>query len=86
MRYAAWVHDGDAPRGCIVADISATGARLDIGEPDVVPETFTLYLSGPRQPARHCRVVWRAEGQVGVEFEVRGGTKGRSNRTAGSIV
>jgi hypothetical protein len=69
MHYGAWVHDGDAPRGCVVADISETGARLDVEEPEDVPECFTLFLGGHGQPRHYCRVVWRSDEQIGVQFE-----------------
>ena len=73
MRYAAWVQDGETtPQSCVLADISDTGARLEVEKPDDVPELFTLLLSGQANSARRrCRVKWRTEDQVGVEFEGR---------------
>lgn len=54
--------DDSAPRYCMIHDISVKGARLTLAEPDTLPETFTLVFS------RNCRMVRRADGQVGVEF------------------
>ena len=74
MRFGAWVQDGETtPRSCVLADVSDTGARLEVENPDDIPELFTLLLTGRREsPRRRCRVKWRSEDQVGVEFEVRG--------------
>jgi len=73
MRYGAWVQDGETtPRSCVLADVSDTGARLEVESPDDIPEMFTLLLSGGREsPRRRCRVMWRSEDQVGVRFESR---------------
>ena len=49
------------PVNCIICDISATGAKLTVGNHDV-PEEFMLVLK------RRCRVIRRTDGQVGVKF------------------
>jgi hypothetical protein len=69
MHYSAWAHDGDTPHGCVIADISDSGARLEIDDPSRLPESFTLLLDGPDQQRRACRVVWRTASEVGVAFE-----------------
>lgn len=46
---------------CIICDISATGARLTVGAQEV-PDEFMLVLK------RRCRVIRRADGQIGVKF------------------
>ncbi|CAN0113031.1 unnamed protein product, partial [Phaeothamnion confervicola] len=72
MRYhAVLVLDGDAQRGCILSDISDTGARIDVDTADELPNRFVLLLSGNGSPQRHCRVVWRQPTQVGVNFDGR---------------
>ena len=50
-----------APVNCIICDISATGAKLTVGAHEV-PDEFMLVLR------RRCRVIRRADGQVGVKF------------------
>ena len=50
-----------APVNCIICDISATGAKLTVGTHQV-PDEFMLVLR------RRCRVIRRADGQVGVTF------------------
>ncbi|HZS63828.1 MAG TPA: PilZ domain-containing protein [Xanthobacteraceae bacterium] len=70
MHYTAWIGlDGAPRRGCTVADISETGARLQIDTPLELPEIFKLLLSGHGAIYRRCRVVWRSDNEVGVEFE-----------------
>jgi hypothetical protein len=49
-----------APVNCIICDISATGAKLTVGAHEV-PDEFMLVLR------RRCRVIRRADGQVGVK-------------------
>ncbi len=74
MRYTAWVAmENSQLHGCVVADISETGARLDVENSEQLPDNFTLLLSGQRNntPHRHCHVVWRLPNQIGVHFEKR---------------
>ncbi len=72
MRYTAWVELN--PRdlhGCVLSDISDTGARIDVEDSKTVPDQFLLLLSGNAKAKRICRVVWRKPRQVGVKFERR---------------
>lgn len=50
-----------APINCIICDISATGAKLTVGDYDV-PDEFMLVFK------RRCRVIRRTDGQIGVKF------------------
>jgi len=81
MRYTAWIGLGEGLplRGCIVSDVSETGARLDVEQPQSVPEQFNLLLSGRGGIYRRCRIVWRSQDQVGVRFE-KIGSFSRSER------
>ena len=70
LRYTAWISIG--PRklhGCVVADVSDSGARLDVENSKAVPDHFILLLAASGKPKRKCRVIWRAGTQIGVEFE-----------------
>jgi hypothetical protein len=72
LRYTAWVAlDGDERHGCVISDISDTGARLDLENPAALPDTFVLLLSSRGAPKRKCKVVWRTEHQIGVQFDRR---------------
>ena len=72
LRYSAWMAlDNDTLHGCVLADISDTGARLDVEDSKALPDRFMLLLSGTGAARRSCRVIWRAEAQIGVAFERR---------------
>ncbi len=61
---------GLPPQGCILSDISATGAKIVAITALDLPEEFDLLLAGERGPRRRSHVVWRSENQVGVRFLV----------------
>ena len=45
LRYSAWMAlDNDKLHGCVLSDISDTGARLDVEETNAVPDRFMLLL------------------------------------------
>jgi len=70
MRYTAWVALApDQLHGCVLSDISETGARVDIDDSKKIPDYFLLLLSRNGSARRKCRVVWRKPRQVGVKFE-----------------
>jgi hypothetical protein len=53
---------------CLVRDISATGARLEVSNAVLLPELFDLYVP-QKDTTYRVRITWRAEGEIGVEFE-----------------
>jgi hypothetical protein len=61
--------------GCIVRDISEGGARLAVLGAAALPDEFDLVMFANSSVSRRCRVAWRADKEVGVEF-VRGGREG----------
>jgi PilZ domain len=50
-----------------VRNMSDRGACLLVASPLGIPETFDLIIVGDKV-TRPCRLVWRKEKQVGVEF------------------
>jgi hypothetical protein len=58
-----------APLDCIASNVSDGGAMIHIRGTEL-PEVFVLLFndSGRR---RHCRVVWRKGGEIGVAFTDR---------------
>ena len=70
IRYTAWVvrEGGNEPTGCVVADVSNTGARLRFEATDAIPDDFTLMLSRRGVPKRSCHVVWRTPTEIGAVF------------------
>ena len=53
---------------CSISDISATGARIALENHETLPDTFMLLLTQNGGARRHCRVVWREEFMIGVQF------------------
>jgi len=70
ISYPAFIDlgDGSPTIECTLCDASQEGALLSVAEPDGVPDQFILALSSDGAARRRCRVVWRTEEQVGVEF------------------
>ena len=70
IAYPAFIDlgDGSPPRECTFCDASQEGALLAVAEPDSVPDEFILALSSDGAARRRCRVAWRIENQIGVEF------------------
>ena len=72
IRYTAWLALGpDDLHGCVLSDISDTGARLDIDDSKEIPDNFMLWLSSSGLARRKCKVVWRKPRQIGVSFARR---------------
>lgn len=60
---------GEPLAECIVEDISATGARITVGMPELVPDYFRLTLETRRDIlSPKCGVRWRSGHEIGVEF------------------
>jgi PilZ domain-containing protein len=51
---------------CVVADVSDGGARLVVA--GGVPEEFGLIINDGTGAKHSCRVVWRLDDEIGVEF------------------
>ena len=70
VTYPAYIDlgDGSPLRPCTLCDASQKGAHLALAEPNGVPDEFILALSLDGAARRYCRVIWRNETQVGVEF------------------
>jgi hypothetical protein len=51
---------------CIVIDWSHGGAQVRLVEPENCPDQFTLFTRDGR--ITDCRIVWRREANVGVQF------------------
>ena len=58
---------GGGAISCIVRNVSATGASLEIESPVGIPERFNLLLD---RASLKCRVVWRKERRIGVRLQI----------------
>jgi hypothetical protein len=69
-RFTAWVAlTGGQRHGCVVSDASDTGARIDVQDAKILPDSFVLMLTINGAARRYCRVIWRKPTRVGVKFE-----------------
>jgi PilZ domain len=59
---------GRAVTGCVVRNLSATGACLSVENPAQIPDRFNLVFDSG-EPSRIARVVWRSATRLGVGFE-----------------
>ena len=53
---------------CMVRNVSATGACLELASTVGVPDRFDLVIA-PEPHARPCRVAWKDNKRVGVTFQ-----------------
>jgi hypothetical protein len=84
LKRALIVLDGGGVVDCVVENLSATGARLRLGNPRPLPEAFALrFHDGTSYAARRC---WSRGTAVGVAFE-GGGPAAEAERrhTAGAV-
>ena len=53
---------------CVIRNISATGAALEVESQSGIPGSFRLVIAAEHF-SRGCRVLWRKEKRLGVVFE-----------------
>jgi hypothetical protein len=70
LRQPGWItlDGGFAARPCVVQDMSTTGAKLTIEDPNVLPAKLRLAFSRDARTGRNCEVVWRRGKSLGVKF------------------
>jgi hypothetical protein len=56
---------GDLSAGCVIRNLSATGAALDVGRQCLLPDSFRLIVVGQKK-AYYCNMIWRKGSRVGV--------------------
>ena len=59
---------GFAARQCVVQDLSTTGAKLTIDDPNTLPAKLRLAFSRDARTGRNCEVVWRRGKTLGIKF------------------
>jgi PilZ domain len=57
-------------RECLVLDISSSGARVAVKAPKDIPDRIAICMTKRGFPTHLCRVIWRSDCEIGVEFEV----------------
>lgn len=64
----ATIYDGKLARPCIVSNFSNGGARIVGIRAATIPDEFGLRLTFRDNRIRRCRVLWRSDDAVRVEF------------------
>jgi hypothetical protein len=70
LRQPGWItfEGGFAARQCVVQDMSISGAKITIDDPNVLPAKLLLAFARDARTGRRCEVVWRRGKSVGVKF------------------
>jgi len=70
LRQPGWItlEGGFAARPCVVEDISATGAKLTVDDPNMLPANLRLAFARDARSGRSCQVVWRRGKSLGIRF------------------
>ena len=70
LHYPAWIvlRGDQQPHRCTLYDISECGAKIALAGYLEPPEQFKLLLSEDGRMQRLCRIVWRVDNFLGVEF------------------
>ncbi len=67
LNEAAYVSSGGSVMGCVVRNISAEGAAIDVDNAAFVPSRFRLVMAADRS-VRDCEVVWIKDNRIGIAF------------------
>jgi hypothetical protein len=70
LQQPGWItlEGGFAARQCVVRDMSATGARITIDDPNMLPAKLRLAFARDARTGRNCEVVWRRGKSFGIKF------------------
>jgi hypothetical protein len=70
LHQPGWItlEGGFAARRCVVHNMSATGAKITIEDPNALPAKLRLAFTRDARTGRRCEVVWRRGKSVGLKF------------------
>jgi hypothetical protein len=68
VHIAAIIKVGDLRRDCTVRDIADNGAQIAIDDSRDLPDEFLIRMASSGFPIRRCRLIWRTDFAIGVEF------------------
>ena len=70
LKYPAKIDlgDGSPLLPCILADISVSGAKVMVEGASKLPERFSLLLTAKHDSVRRCKVMWREDNLLGLQF------------------
>ena len=67
----AYVSAGGSVMSCMLRNISAEGAAIDIDNPVFVPQQFRLVMAD-NSGVRECRIAWIQKNRIGLSFVDQG--------------
>jgi PilZ domain len=70
LQQPGWIilDGGFAARRCVVRDMSSTGAKITIDDPNTLPAKLRLAFARDARTGRKCEVVWRRGNSFGIKF------------------
>jgi hypothetical protein len=70
LQRPGWItlEGGFAARRCVVRDMSTTGAKITIEDPNTLPAKLRLAFARDARTGRACEVVWRRGKSFGIRF------------------
>jgi hypothetical protein len=70
LQQPGWIilDGGFGARRCVVRDMSSTGAKITIDDPNTLPAKLRLAFARDARTGRKCEVVWRRGNSFGVKF------------------
>jgi hypothetical protein len=63
----AYVSSGGSVMSCMVRNISAEGAAIDVENPAFVPQRFRLVMASDSS-VRECQIAWIQKNRIGLMF------------------
>jgi PilZ domain-containing protein len=63
----AYVSAGGSVMSCVVRNISAEGAAIDVDNPAFVPPRFRLVMASDSS-VHDCQVIWIQKNRIGLSF------------------
>jgi hypothetical protein len=64
----AYVSSGGSVMRCVVRNISAEGAAIDVENPAFVPQRFRLVMAKDSSIVYACRIAWIQKNRIGLTF------------------
>lgn len=69
-QHYAWMtlDGGFAKRNCTILNLSTGGARIKLSDGRPIGSALNLALTKDVRKVTHCRLIWRKDSIIGVEF------------------
>jgi len=64
----AYVSSGGSVMRCMVRNISAEGAAIEVENPAFVPQRFRLVMANNSSVVHECRIAWIQKNRIGLTF------------------